>query len=117
MNTLANLKKPPFYTALYMTTNDGADEGLYSEAISTMLSLAMILTGFVGCRDDRSEDNRIVRILFWKNYQTMKAWERTATDLIPHRVRVQDCIASEGCLWQWLDDGSETSAAPMIKAA
>ena len=117
MNTLANLKKPPFYTALYMTGNDGVDEGLHSEAISTMLSLAMILTGFLGCRDDRSGDNRIVRIVFWKNYQTMKAWERTASDLIPHRVKLKDCIASEGCLWQWLGDGSETSVASMIKAA
>ena len=117
MNTLANLEKPPFYTTIYMSPNDGADEGLYSEAISTMLSLAMVLTGFLGCRDDRLDDGRIVRIVFWKNYQTMKAWERTASELIPHRVRFQDCIASEGCLWRWLDDGGETSVAPIIKAA
>lgn len=117
MNTLANLDKPPFFTALYLNADDGVDEGLHSEAVSTMLSLAMMLTGFVGFRDDAAAENRRVRIVFWKDYATMKAWEKTARDLVPHRIRVEDCIASEGCLWQWLDDGSETSAAPMIRAA
>ena len=117
MNTLADLEKPPFFTALYLTADEGADQGLYSEAISVMLSLAMMLTGFVGFRDDHAAKNRRVRIVFWRDYQAMKSWEKTALDLIPHRIQIEDCIASEGCLWQWLDDGSETSAAPMIKAA
>ena len=117
MNTLANLEKPPFYTALYLTAPEGADEGLYSEAISTILSLAMMLTGFIGFREDNAAENRHVRIVFWKDYYTMKAWERTARDLLPHRVQFQDCIASEGCMWQWLDNDGETSVVPAIEAA
>ena len=70
MNTLANLEKPPFYTALYLSAPEGIDEGLHSEAISTMLSLAMILTGFIGFRDDDAAENRRVRIVLWKDYQT-----------------------------------------------
>ena len=117
MNTLANLEKPPFYTALYLTAPEGADEGLHSEAISTILSLAMMLTGFIGFREDNAAENRHVRIVFWRDYYTMKAWERTARDLLPHRVQFQDCIASEGCMWQWLDNGVETSMAPMVNVA
>jgi len=117
MSTFADLDKPPFYTAVYMDAAAGADEGLHSEAVSTMLSLAMMLTGFVGFRDDMAAGKRRVRIVFWKNYQTMKAWEKTAADLLPHRVSLADCVASEGCLWRWLDDDQETSIVPMIKAA
>ena len=117
MNTLADLKRPPFFTALYLTAEEDADGGLHSEAVSTMLSLAMILSGFIGFRDDHASKNRRVRIVFWKNYQAMKAWEQTARQLMPHRVRFEDCIANEGCLWQWLDDGSEISIAPIIRAA
>ena len=117
MNTLANLDKPPFFTAVYLDAASGADTGLHSEAASTMLSLAMMLTGFVGFRDDMAAENRRVRIVFWKDFRTMKAWEKTAKDLLPHRVNLEDCIASTGCLWQWLDDGQETSVAPMIRAA
>ena len=117
MNTLADLKKPPFYTALYLTADKGANEGLHSEAISVMLSLAMMINGFVGFRDDQAAENRPVRVVFWKNFKAMKAWEKIARDLLPYHVRLEHCIASEGCLWQWLDDGSEASTAPMIKAA
>ena len=117
MNTLATLEKPPFYTALYLTALERADEGLHSEPIATILSLAMMLTGFIGFREDNAAENRHVRIVFWKNYQTMKAWERTARDLLPHRVQFQDCIASEGCMWQWLDNDGETSVVPIITAA
>ena len=117
MNTLVDLKQPPFFTALYLTAENGANEGLHSEAISVMLSLAMVLSGFLGFRDDKAAGDRRVRIVFWKNYKAMKAWEKTGRDLLPHYVQLEHCIASEGCLWRWLDDGSETSAAPMIKAA
>tara|TARA_B100002051_G_scaffold176897_1_gene167321 strand:- start:1090 stop:1443 length:354 start_codon:yes stop_codon:yes gene_type:complete len=117
MNTLADLEKPPFYTALYLSAPQGSDEGLHSEAISIMLSLAMMLTGFVGFRDDDAAENRRVRIVFWKDYHTMKAWEKTARGLLPHRVQLKDCLASKGCMWQWLDDGAETSMTPMINAA
>ncbi len=117
MSTFADLDKPPFYTAVYMDPAAGIDDGLHSDAVSTMLSLAMMLTGFVGFRDDMAAENRRVRIAFWKDYTTMKAWEKTAKDLLPHRITLDDCIASEGCLWRWLDDDQETSVAPMIRAA
>tara|TARA_B100000401_G_C52256338_1_gene462196 strand:- start:137 stop:490 length:354 start_codon:yes stop_codon:yes gene_type:complete len=117
MNTLANLEKPPFYTALYLTAPEGTDKGLHSEAISTMLSLAMMLNGFIGFREDDAAENRQVQIVFWRDYHTMKAWEKTSRDLLPHRVQFQNCIASEGCMWHWLDDGTETSVAPIPKVA
>ena len=117
MNTLVDLEKPPFFTALYLTPENGADEGLHSEAISVMLSLSMILSGFLGFRDDQAAENRRVRIVFWKNYQSMKSWEKMARELLPHRARLEECVASEGCLWHWLDNGTETSVASYIKAA
>ena len=61
MNTLVDLEKPPFFTALYLTPENGADEGLHSEAISVMLSLSMILSGFLGFRDDQAAENRRIR--------------------------------------------------------
>ena len=117
MNTLANLEKPPFFTALYLTPEKGSNEGLYSEAVSVMLSLATVLSGFIGFRDDRGLKNREVRIVLWKDYPTMIAWDKTARDLAPYQINIEDCIASRGCLWQWLEDGREENNAEMIKAA
>lgn len=117
MSTFADLDRPPFYTAVYLDPAPGDDAGLHSDAASTMLSVAMMLTGFMGFRDDLAAENRRVRIAFWRDYKTMKAWEKTAADLLPHKVDLADCIASTGCLWRWLDDDQETGIAQIIRAA
>lgn len=108
MNTLANLDKPPFFAAVYLTPDltpgFEADAGLHSEAAATITALAMILHGFVGFRDDVAAGGRPVKIVYWRTYRSMAAWKKTCADLIPHRVKFDDCVASEGCLWHWLDD-------------
>lgn len=103
MSTYADLDKPPFYTAIYMDAGPDDDPGLHSEATATLISAAMILTGFMGFRDDMAAESRAVKIVFWKNYATMKAWEKTAGDLLPNNISMDECIASSGCLWRWLD--------------
>jgi len=102
MNTLDRLDKPPFFAAVYLAPNSEADLGLHSEAAATITALAMILHGFVGFRDDVATGNRPVKIVYWRTYRTMATWKRSCADLIPHRIKFEDCIASEGCLWQWL---------------
>ncbi len=104
MNTLANLDKPPFFAAVYLAPASETDLGLHSEAAATITALAMILHGFVGFRDDLAVGNRPVKIVYWRTYRAMTAWKKTCAELIPHRIQFEDCIASEGCLWQWLDD-------------
>ena len=104
MPTLADLEKPPFFTAIYLYGNEAADAGLYSEAVSTLVSTAMLLSGFVGFSDDIASDSRPVKLVHWRTFHAMRAWRRTARDLLPHRVNIADCIASEGCHWRWFED-------------
>ncbi|MEK9753654.1 MAG: hypothetical protein VW338_10675 [Rhodospirillaceae bacterium] len=104
MPTFADLEKPPFYTAIFMTALDGEDQGLHSEAAATMVSTAMLLSGFVGFADDVAEFGRPVKLVYWRTFHAMRAWHRTARDLLPHRVDIRDCIASEGCHWRWFDE-------------
>lgn len=104
MSRFAELEKPPFYTAIYMTAEDGADPGLHSEAAATLASTAMLLSGFIGFAEDTAQNQRPVKLVYWRTFHAMRAWRRTARDLLPHRVDINDCIASEGCHWQWFED-------------
>jgi hypothetical protein len=110
MPTFANLDKPPFYTAIYLTAGEGEDPGLFSEAASTMVSTAMLLSGFVGFADDMAAFGRPVKLVYWRTFHAMRAWRRTARDLLPHKIAIEDCIASEGCHWRWFDEKRD---APM----
>ncbi|MDD9877988.1 MAG: hypothetical protein OXR84_11165 [Magnetovibrio sp.] len=117
MSTYADLDKPPFFTAVYLDAAEGSDAGMHSEATSMLLSLAMTLTGFVGFRDDMAAGGRAVKIVYWRTYAAMQAWEKTARDLLPHKVGLEDCVASAGCLWRWLDDPAAESATDTSRAA
>ncbi len=117
MSTLVDLEKPPFFTAVYLTPPEAIDPGLFSEAASTLVSTAMLLSGFVGFADDQGAQDRKVKIVYWRTYHAMRAWRRTARDLLPHRVSVEDCIASEGCHWQWFESKQVTRNLPRGKAA
>ncbi len=77
MPTFANLEKPPFYTAIYLTAGEGEDQGLFSEAASTMVSTAMLLSGFVGFADDTAAFGRPVKLVYWRTFHAMRAWRRT----------------------------------------
>ncbi len=104
MPTFADLEKPPFYTAIYLTAAPGDDPALHSEAASTLVSTAMLLSGFVGFAEDIAELGRPVKLVYWRTFHAMRVWRRTARDLMPHRVDIEDCIASEGCHWRWFDE-------------
>lgn len=103
MTRFADLDKPPFFTALYAAPGENTDAGQFSEAVATMVSTAMLLSGFVGFSEDTAEGNRPVKLVYWKTYHAMQIWRKTARDLLPHAVSLEDCIASEGCHWQWHD--------------
>jgi hypothetical protein len=117
MPTLADLEKPPFYTAIYLSGTAEMDDGVFGEAVSTLVSTAMLLSGFVGFSDDTAADNRPVKLVYWRTFHAMRAWRRTARDLIPHRVDIEDCIASEGCHWRWFEDVKTTGTFPMRSVA
>lgn len=107
MPTFADLDKPPFFTAVYLTPEEGTDPGLYSEAASTLVSTAMLLSGFVGFADDTAAFGRPVKLVYWRTFHAMRAWRRTARDLMPYRIMIDNCIASEGCHWRWFDEERE----------
>lgn len=117
MNTFADLDRPPFYTAIYLDPAPDADAGMHSDAAATMVSTAMLLSGYVGSRDDIAAGNRRIKIVYWKSYQAMRAWEGITADLLPARVTLDECIASTGCLWQWLDDEALSPEEKQIRAA
>ena len=117
MSTFANLEKPPFFTAIYLTSENDGDSGLHAEAASTLVSTAMLLSGFIGFGDDVAEHGRPVKIAYWRTYHAMRAWRRTARDLLPHRVSMEDCVASEGCHWLWFENTEIAETARIQKVA
>ncbi len=114
---LVDLEKPAFYTAVYMTPAEGMDPGLYSEAASTLVSTAMLLSGFVGFADDHPARAPTLKKVKMRPYHAMRAWRRTARDLLPHRIDIDDCVASEGCHWQWFGDRDLSRNLPRRHAA
>ena len=103
MSPFADLDKPPFFTAIYLTPDDGRNLGLYSEAVSTLVSGAKLVSGFVGSTDDVAQADRRVKVLYWRTFGAMRAWQRTVQDLLPYSVNIDSCIASEGCHWKWFE--------------
>ena len=103
MSPFAELDKPPFFTAIYLTPDEGCNHGLYSEAVSTLISGAKLVPGFVGSTDDTAQANRRVKILYWRTFSAMCAWQRTVQDLLPYSINIDSCIASQGCHWQWFE--------------
>ena len=103
MSPFANLDKPPFFTAIYLTPEEGSNLGLYSEAVSTLVSGATLVPGFVGFTDDMAEANRPVKVLYWRTFRAMQTWQQTVQDLLPNSVDLENCIASEGCHWKWFE--------------
>lgn len=117
MSMYAELEKPPFFTAIYMAPEEGQDHGLFTEAASTLVSTAMLLSGFIGFSDDQAARDRPVKIVYWRTYHAMTAWHRVARDLLPHRVEISDCIAAQGCHWRWFEQVTTAGGARPRKAA
>ncbi|MAH83637.1 MAG: hypothetical protein CBB68_04660 [Rhodospirillaceae bacterium TMED8] len=101
MPRFVDLDKPPFFTALFTAPSPETNAGQFSDALATTLSAAMLFSGFIGFADDIANGNRPVKIVYWKTFHAMQAWQKTSSDLIPHTIDLNDCIASEGCHWQW----------------
>ena len=104
MSKLTRFKKPPFYTTIYATPIYDQDAGLYSEALSTILSLATIQSGFLGLEEEHDAQGRPVKIAYWESFTAMNAWLEKASDLVPYKIGLEPCLGSCGCLWQWLDE-------------
>jgi len=98
-------RRPPFYAILFLEAGEGMDAGLYSEAVSTMASEAMMKPGFLGFSADEDADGRPVRVTYWETLADLKAWTTGVRDLLPYRIKTEDCLGpTTGCLWPWLDE-------------
>ena len=104
MSKITRLKKPPFYATIYATPIYDQDAGLYSEALSTILSLATIQSGFLGLEEEHDAQDRPVKIAYWDSFTAMNAWLEKASKLVPYKIGLEPCLGSCGCLWQWLDE-------------
>ncbi len=103
MLPFAHLDKPPFFTAIYMTPEEGGNSGLYSEAVATITAGATLVPGFVGFTKDMAAADRSVKIFYWRTFQAMKIWIERVKDLLPYSIDIESCIASEGCHWKWFE--------------
>ena len=84
MFPFADLDKPPFFTAIYLTPEEGGNHGLHSEAVSTLVSGATLVPGFVGFTNDVAVAKRPIKVLYWRTFRAMQAWQRTVKDLLPN---------------------------------
>ena len=96
-------KKPPFYTALQLEPNKLLDRGQYSDALSTMTSIAKLNPGFIGFSNDDIDTNDTIIVIYFNRYESLKEWVEEARDLIPYSVKIDDIVEETGCLWQWLE--------------
>ncbi len=117
MKPFNNLVSPPFYMILYATAHEGLDAGLYSEAISTLVSAATLKSSFLGFTSDFDSYERPIRVAYWATHDAMWDWLETTRDLLPHRIQLDDCLGPYGCLWPWLNRLDETDVVQKIRAA
>jgi len=103
MSRIIHYKKPPFYATIYTTPTHNQDAGLYSEALSTILSLATMQSGFISLEEKHDAQGGPVKIAYWDTFAAMNAWLEKASDLVPYKIGLGSCLGSCGCLWQWLN--------------
>jgi len=117
MKPFNNLKSPPFYAILYATAREGTDAGLYSEAISTLVSSATMRSAFLGFSSDVDADGNPVKVSYWESHKAMQDWLRATQDLLPFRIKLEHCLGPSGCLWPWQNRLNETDVMRKIDAA
>ena len=117
MKPFNNLVSPPFYAILYPTAREGLDAGLYSEAVSTLASAATLRSSFLGFTTDRDSYDAPIMVAYWTTHDAMWDWLNATKDLLPYRVKLDDCLGPSGCLWPWLNRLDETDVEMKIRAA
>ena len=117
MSPFADLDKPPFFTAIYLTPEEGGNHGLHSEAVATLVSGATLVPGFVGFTNDVAVAKRPIKVLYWRTFRAMQAWQRKVKDLLPNNVDLESCVASEGCHWKWFELEQAYTAHPLRRVA
>ena len=117
MKPFNNLKTPPFYAILYATVQEGGDAGLYSEAIATLVSSAILRASFLGFTSDIDADGNQIKISYWTTIEAKDAWLQSTKDLLPYRIKLEDCLGQSGCLWPWLNKLDESDIENIIEVA
>jgi len=117
MKPFNNLITPPFYTILYMSARKGMDAGLYSEALSTLASAASLRSSFLGFVSDTDSYEEPILVTYWTTHKSMGDWLNATRDLLPYRIKLEDCLGPSGCLWPWLNRLEETDIDMRIRAA
>ena len=104
MNTeSASFEKPPFYASLHLEPSKNLDRGQYSDAISTMISIAKLNPGFIGFSNNQGASSDSIIVIYFSTYEALKEWLNEARDLIPYTLKINDIIEGTGCLWKWLE--------------
>lgn len=117
MKPFNNLKSPPFYAILFATAREGVDAGLYSEAIATLVSAATMRSGFLGFSSDVDANGNPVKISYWETHKALQDWLAATQDLLPFRIKLDDCLGPSGCLWPWQNRLDETDVMLKIGTA
>ena len=92
----------PFFATLWEQAPEGVDAGIYSDGLSTLISMAQMDTDFLGYTIDLNEHGVGVYTCHWKTYEAMNLWLKNGQELLPARLSLQDCLIQTGCLWPWL---------------
>lgn len=93
------------------------DAGLYSEAISTLVSSATLRSSFLGFTSDVDSYEAPITVVYWTTHNAMTDWLKNTKDLLPYRIRLDSCLGPSGCLWPWLNRLDEHDVEMKIKAA
>jgi len=117
MKPFNNQVSPPFYAILYANAEEGVDAGLYSEAISTLVSAATLRSAFLGFTSDSDSYERPIKVAYWTTHEAMCEWLEGSKDLLPHRIKMSDCLGPHGCLWPWLNRLDEADIEQETRAA
>lgn len=117
MKPFNNLISPPFYAILYTKAQEGVDAGLYSEAISTLVSAASLRSSFLGFTSDTDSYDEPIKVVYWTTHEAMTSWLTQTKDLLPYRIKLDDCLGPSGCLWPWLNRLDEADVELNIRAA
>jgi len=92
----------PFFATMWEQAPARIDAGLYSEGMSTLISLAHIDPDFLGYTIELNDDGLGIYTCHWKTYDALFVWLEKGKSLLPARLSLDECLIRTGCLWPWL---------------
>jgi hypothetical protein len=68
-----------------------------------LVSAAILRASFLLFTSDINADENHIKIPYWSTIEAKDACLQSTKELLPYRIKLEDCLGQSRCLWLWLN--------------